>query len=140
MASKVYENKDELVKQICELIAVGKSVKAAGHEVGVPEATFFTWLLDNKAFAEEYTRVRQFRADARYESIDQVLVELKEGLLDSQTARVIIDTIKWQCGKEKGGVYGDSTQIKHANADGSKDAQFNVGVTFIEADKSTDSD
>lgn len=126
--------------EICKGISLGKSVKRAAEEIGATEPSFFRWLTQSKELAEEYMRVRLYRADARYESIDAIIDELKTGQIDSNTARVIIDTIKWQCGKEKGGVYGDSTQIRHANAQGTDDANFHVGVSFIEAGKPTDTE
>lgn len=114
---------DEQLKMglaICRGISGGLSVKKAAENNGSKEATFFDWLIKSDKLSEEYVKARVYRADARYESIDGVIDDMRNKDIDSSMARVQIDTIKWQCGREKGGVYGDSTQIKHADANGDK--------------------
>jgi len=64
-------------------------------------------------------RARESRADVRFESIDQIMDDLKAGIIDAQQARVMMDAIKWQCGKEKALVYGDSKTVDLKNTDGS---------------------
>ena len=38
--------------------------------------------------------------------------KMERGEIDPITAKVKLDAIKWQCGKEKAKIYGDSTTIK----------------------------
>ena len=114
------DDKLEIGLKVCKGLTIGQSVLRSCEENGTKEPTFFYWLTKSPKLVEEYIRARLFRADARYESIDGVIADLRNGDIDSNMARVIIDTIKWQCGKEKGAVYGDSTQLRHADADGKK--------------------
>jgi hypothetical protein len=62
--------------------------------------------------AENYARAREIRADARFEAIDEIVEAVRAGTLDANSARVMIDTIKWQCGKERPKRYSDKIDIK----------------------------
>lgn len=106
--------------EICQSIIEGSSVKKAADKIGISEALYFKWLSLFPELHEDYARARAFRADSRFERIDNVLQDLRDGIIDTNMARVEIDTIKWQAGKEKAKVYGDSTQVKLADADGNK--------------------
>jgi len=65
-----------------------------------------------EAFRQQYARAREARADARFESIDHVLYRLAKKEIDPQSARVMIDAIKWQAGKENAKRYGESVTVK----------------------------
>lgn len=75
---------------------------------------------EGDALRDSYARAREARADARFESIDAVLGNLHAGKIDAQVARVMIDTIKWQAGKERPARYGERTQVdnRFTDADG----------------------
>lgn len=75
------------------------------------EDTIYTWLGKYADFAENYARARQLRAYRRYESVDKVTDDLRAGLIDSNQARVLIDAIKWQTGKENPKVFGDKLEL-----------------------------
>ena len=86
---------------------------------GICEArTFFRYLAEDEALSQLYARARETRADARFESIDGVLGALQKGTIDAQTARVMVDTIKWQCAHEKPKRYGDKVAVESTGADG----------------------
>lgn len=97
---------------VCHEVAGGLSVKKSCEKVEVDRSSFFRALQVDKELSEQYTRAREARADARFERADDIAEKLERGEIDSMTARVLLDNIKWQCGKEKGRVYGDSTTIK----------------------------
>lgn len=118
----------ELGERVCAKIAVGLSVKKIGKLSGFPaEGTIFRWLATQDpepkqgeegqvrpfdAFREQYMRAREIRADARFESLDNIMDDLRKGVIDAQQARVMMDAIKWQTGKEKAKVYGDAVTLK----------------------------
>lgn len=112
------EYTEEVAEQICEGIAEGKSIRAVCNQDGMPHvATVFRWLSSVEAFREQYTRARQTRADARFERIDDVMADMRAGTIDAQQARVEIDAIKWQCGKEAG-KYDDKMKHEHTGEGG----------------------
>lgn len=103
---------DPRIIDVCNRIAVGSSVAAACKDIGIAHETFYDALRGSELVAQEYARARAARADYRFESMDSVIEDMRTGLIDPITARVQLDSIKWQCGKEKAKVYGDSTTIK----------------------------
>lgn len=116
----------EIAERICVRIAEGRSVRSACSGDGFPAwRTFMRWLASEgeqfDALRQQYTRARECRADARFESLDRVIYELKLGKIDAQAARVMMDAIKWQTGKENAKRYGESVTVK-----GDKDAPLEV--------------
>lgn len=70
-------------------------------EPGMPsERTIYQWRSDYPGFAQDYARAREARAESRADRIDQYIQEVRDGTLDANAARVIIDAEKWQAGKE----------------------------------------
>jgi hypothetical protein len=99
--------------EACEHIAVGDGVNAACAKVGISHVTFFKELSKdgNTALVNNYVRAREYRADARFEKADDVIQELREGKIDAQSARVMLDNIKWQTAKEAPKRYGDKLDV-----------------------------
>ena len=106
------------LQTVIERIAFEKmSVQTACEGLCAPSA-FFRYMTEDKELEEQYTRARESRADARFESVDAVLANLHAGKIDANTARVMIDTIKWQCGKERPKRYSDRQQVDARFVDG----------------------
>jgi hypothetical protein len=111
------KEKEEAVANILEQIALGRSVKKSvkylkeNNRLACNNDTFFNWLSESKSLADRYMRARENRADARFEKIDEVIDDVKAGMLETDKARIVIDTMKWQMGKEKGSVYGVKADI-----------------------------
>jgi hypothetical protein len=112
------------------LIAQGNSVAAACKEDGMPDQkTIFRWLATDdpegkigfEAFRQQYMRARELRADSRFERLDEIMEEVREKKLDPTAARVMMDAIKWQAGKENAKRYGESMTLK-----GDKDSPLEV--------------
>lgn len=97
----------------CQHIAEGMSATKAVKEAGIGLSTFFRLLADPEQteLRENYARGREARADARFEKLDDIMDDLKTGAIDAQQARVMMDAIKWQTGKEKAKVYGDKVAV-----------------------------
>jgi hypothetical protein len=110
----------ELATAICLDIATGMSVAAASQNNGVTDRAFYLWLTKHEDLVQKYGRAREIRADARFESSTELMNELRHDVIDSNKARIMLDELKWKCGKENAKKYGDSQQIKHADADGNK--------------------
>lgn len=97
---------------VCAGIAIGQSVQKSCEIVGIDPATFYRALQVSGELRDKYAGAKENRADTRFESIVDMLDEMKTGVIDPMMARVMLEAIKWQCGKEKSKVYGDSTTIK----------------------------
>jgi hypothetical protein len=112
MAGKQKYNRNELAPIICSRIAAGETLTAICSDKGMPShSQFCAWVLEDIAIADEYTRAREARADARSDRIDAYVQRMFHGEIDPQQCRVAIDAEKWQAGKEQPKRYGD--KIEH---------------------------
>jgi hypothetical protein len=55
--------------------------------------------------------------------VDVIAADLRKGEIDPNTARVLIDAIKWQTGKEAPKSFGDRSHVEHSG---------DVGLTIIQ--------
>lgn len=102
--------------KICLAISEGSSLVRACKELKVDFHHVFQWIKEVPGFAEDYAHAREAQADFHVDEI----IDISDTEPDSQKARVRIDARKWVAGKMKPKKYGDSTQVKHADADGNK--------------------
>ena len=136
----------EMGERVCALIAEGFSLRKierlrneAGEKTMPAARTILRWLatqdVDPKegeevkvrpfdAFRQQYARAREARADARFESIDDIVARMLAGKINDRQARVAIDALKWQAGKENAKRFGDSVTVK-----GDKDNPLQVRST-----------
>jgi hypothetical protein len=119
MAGRKPRITDKQLEEIVGRIAHEKaSVSTACDGICAPSA-FYARLNASQPLQEQYARARESRADARFESLDAVLGAMRQGQIDPATARVMVDTIKWQCAHEKPSRYGESSLLAGALAAGS---------------------
>ncbi len=86
--------------------------RIAGED-GLPgKTTLYKWLRTNAAFADEYARAREIRADARSDRIDGYILSMIAGEIDANVARVAIDAEKWQAAHEMPKRYSDHQRIE----------------------------
>lgn len=104
----------EIAEFICTEISLGRSLSSIcqTHD-NVPHiATVMEWVKQHPSFGEDYARAREARADARADRIDAITDRLERGELDANAARVMIDALKWQAGKEQPKRYGDTMRVE----------------------------
>lgn len=124
----------EIADEICERVLM-RALKSVCSDSDMPaEGTVYGWLANNPEFAERYARARTGRAYRRSEEIDEIVSQVRAGEIDPNAARVAIDAIKWQSGKENSRVFGD--KVQHTG-DGGGAIQFNV-VTAVPGAESQD--
>lgn len=118
----------ELAERVCARIAQGDSVRKACRGDGYPHwRTFMRWLASQdpepeegrpktvgpyEALRQHYARAREIRADARFERIDNVVADMRRGKVNDRQARVEIDALKWQAGKENARRYGEAVTLR----------------------------
>jgi len=109
----------ELANEICERLSEGKSLLEICRDTHMPNVrSVYRWRRENDQFALDYARAREDQGDTNADEIADVRKQVANGELDPQAGRVVIDALKWEAGRRKPKVYGDSTMLKHANADG----------------------
>lgn len=99
--------------EVCQYVAEGSSVFNAAYKAGIEPTKFYRLLAmePEGEVVKQYMRARASRADARFEKIDDIVDRMVQGLMDPNTARVAIDAIKWQSGKENSRRYGDKIDV-----------------------------
>jgi len=111
------EDRFEIFDELFERIADGEAITAIAADAHMPStSTLFRWMSQDTGAWEAYMRAREIQAHV-YAS--RVITEA-HGATDPAIGRLRMDALKWAAGKLAPKVYGDSTQIKHADADGNK--------------------
>lgn len=120
----------EVGTEICSRVLMRPLHQVAKDEDMPHEGTIYAWLGRHEDFAENYARARQLRAYRRAEEVDQIKEKLEAGTIDANQARVLIDAVKWQTGKENPKVFGDKLELS-----GNKDAPLTVQVVRLGEDE-----
>lgn len=116
MTEKTSIEEDTLEKCIkaCADIGTGDSVHTACEKANLDFRKFYFLLNDLPDLAEKYARAREARSDVRFDRLDELMVRIESGTVRPEVGRVLLDAIKWQCGKEKPKKYGDNQQVNHS--------------------------
>ena len=110
----------EQVRRVLELVEDGMSEAAACREVGVNRATFRAAALKVTA-GDAYARALEALAQDQVEKAEQVIEDMRNGVIDAQQARVELDARKWFASKFLPKRYGDKAEVEHSG---------NVGLTI----------
>lgn len=111
------EDRFEIFDELFERIANGEAVTAIAADAHMPgTSTLFRWMSQDPGAWAAYMRAREIQAHV-YAS--RVITEAHDAT-DPAIGRLRMDALKWAAGKLAPKVYGDSTQIKHADANGDK--------------------
>lgn len=106
---------DYVAKQICEKIAMGKSLKKALEEIG-PMApvmtTFWRWLDEYPEFREKYERARQMQGDIHADTMLDLANEAIATPGKAAAIRVATDILKWQAEIRDPKKYGPKAIVK----------------------------
>ena len=125
----------DVANQICELIVQGYTIREIDAKPELPSKTLiFKWLAQQPAFAEQYARARDFRADDMADEImeisddgtnDWIERQQRDGTIEAipdhelvQRSRLRVDTRKWLMGKLKPKKYGDRILNEHMGEGG----------------------
>jgi hypothetical protein len=109
----------EQVRKVLELVEGGMSENAACKEAGINRATFRAAALRVSA-GDNYARALEALAADQVEKAEQVIEDMRAGVIDAQQARVELDVRKWFASKFLPKRYGDKAEVEHSG---------NVGLT-----------
>jgi hypothetical protein len=110
-----FEWTDELEKDICREIAMGRTIREICQTDGMPSwPTLLNHLLENPEFATQYTRAREFYAEYRNDDFRY------EGKINPPTTpegvanrRIDLDHMKWELSKHAPKKFGDKIAMEH---------------------------
>lgn len=126
-AGRPSEYSEEVALAVCARIADGESLRSVCRDEAMPaKSTIFKWLSQQQAFADQYARAMEARADAMFEDILEIAddssgdrkVVGRDGeereVCDTefvQRARLRVDARKWMLGKMSPKKYGDKVAL-----------------------------
>jgi hypothetical protein len=122
-------DRSEQVKAVLALVEDGMSENAACLQVGINRATFRAAALKVTA-GDNYARALEALAQDQVEKAEQVIEDMRNGVIDAQQARVELDARKWFASKFLPKRYGDKAEVEHSG---------NVGLT-VNVVRMTDAD
>ena len=102
----------EQVRRVLELVEDGMSEAAACREVGINRATFRAAALKVTS-GDSYARALEALAQDQVEKAEQVIEDMRSGVIDAQQARVELDARKWFASKFLPKRYGDKLDLEH---------------------------
>lgn len=121
----------ELADQICEMLALGYSIRTVCKEDSMPSVqTFFRWIREKEDFREQYARAKQEAADAMAEDLLDIAddgsndwMEINKGgyittAVDYEAlnrSKLRVDTRKWLMAKMKPKKYGEKLDLTSGN-------------------------
>lgn len=107
------KDKRTATEEIIELVADGYTLMDACKEKGLNIRFFYVEIDKDEALSKAYTRARECRAERLEFDMFKTMDELRKGLIDSQTARVLLDQYKWFACKFFPRMYGDKQTLEH---------------------------
>lgn len=106
------QDRTDQVRRVLEMIEEGMSERAACAEVGINRATFRAAALRVTA-GDQYARALEALAADQVEKAEQVIDDLRAGIIDAAQARVELDVRKWFASKFLPKRYGDKAEVEH---------------------------
>lgn len=86
----------EISARICEWIAGGQSLRAFCRQKDTPDlSTVCRWIVAHDEFRKQYVQAREAAGFAHADGIVEVTELLRDGTVDPQTGKAIMDGLKW---------------------------------------------
>lgn len=101
------------IDQLCEFVAGGDSLNAFVKGRKLAYVTVLEWIEADRARSEKYARAKELRADATFESLDDVSNQATRAKSAVKVAglRLKADNIKWKLARMAPKKYGDRTTL-----------------------------
>jgi hypothetical protein len=112
--NKVVRYEYNLCVEICNQVAEGMNVVQvleSNKERYPVWSTFRNWKHEHVELQTLYTRSIQDKAEMVDYEIDQIMTDMKSGLIEYNVARVLIDTLKWKAAKYYPKMFGDKVTV-----------------------------
>jgi len=112
---------DAIKDEICTRIAAGESLRAICADESMPAmSTVLLWVVNNReGFSEHYHASREAAGYAHADEALALRFELREGSIDPQSAKVILDALKWGAERMAPRRHSQRQDLNHTSEDGS---------------------
>jgi hypothetical protein len=109
----------ELAERICAWIAGGQSLRAFCRLDGEPDpSTVCRWIVRHEEFRKQYAQAREAAGYAHGDGVIEIVELLRAGEVDAQTARAIMDGLKWAAERMAPKAHAAKQDINHTSDDG----------------------
>ncbi len=108
----------EIGEEICNRLMTRSAHQVFADKDMPDRATFYRWMSKYPDLCDKYARARKIRAACRAEDLDKIMSDLRNKKIDPNSARVMLDAIKWQTSKEDPKNFGDKQVVDHTSSDG----------------------
>lgn len=112
---------NDLAISIIERMSNGEAVSkiCAPDDMPAP-STVRLWAIRDEGgwFAESYARARELQGECEADEISQVIHDIRDGKIDAQMGRVIMDGHKWRAAHLAVRTWGDKLQTEISGKDG----------------------
>lgn len=126
----------EVIAAILTRVAEGESVRSIARDPEMPAmSTIFKYLAQDTAFAEQYARACEMRADAKFEEMFEIADDGSNDWMEKsygensppgwqlngehvQRSRLRVDTLKWALARMNPKKYGDKLDLNHGGTVG----------------------
>jgi len=86
----------EIAEAVCSWIAGGESLRSYCRQDGTPDvSTVCRWIVRHEEFRKQYTQAREAGGYAHGDGVIEVVELLRDGTIDPQTAKAMMDGLKW---------------------------------------------
>jgi len=100
-------------------ISEGESLGSICSEPDMPSrSTVYEKVRSEGVFAKSYSEAIKARAQSRVDEMMRILAKLEQGLIDPQSARVTLDTLRWLSSREDPTRFGDKLLQELTGKDG----------------------
>ena len=132
----------ELLKAICDGIAIGRSARAMCVEVGIVQSTLWKWLNESAEFSKQYTRAKEDCADYIAAEIVEIADDGSRDYVKTTDGREVpdydhiarsrlrVDARKWYASKLAPKKYGDKVDHEVSGPNGGA-IESKVTVEFV---------
>jgi hypothetical protein len=109
----------ELAESICVWISGGKSLHSFCRQPDTPDISTITrWVVKHDEFRAQYVHAREAGGYAHADSIADVVERLDDGELEPNTAKAMMDGLKWTAERMSPRAHMPQSLVNHQSPDG----------------------
>jgi len=122
----------DIADRICMWIAEGKSLRSFCRQDETPGlSTVCLWIVTHPQFMEQYAHARQAGGYAHADDIIDIADMVRDGLLDPNAARVILDAKKWSAERMAPKGHMPQSLVNHQSPDGSMSPKSGLDISML---------
>ena len=115
---KAKPDKEKIYAQLLQDVAEGLSLRKACAKHKISPFDFRLKMRKDETLQAQYTQAREDSTDSMLDEFNGIMEDLRANKIDSSTARVLLDALKWRLCKFYPKMYGDRQQTQFVDEKG----------------------